>query len=69
VGKLRGEAFGAYEERDWAACERKLDEAKRLDPLGELSPGVVTMRAAIRDARAAEKRTTEAGPEGEPPPR
>ncbi|MGO9834865.1 MAG: hypothetical protein ACLP1X_11660 [Polyangiaceae bacterium] len=46
---LRQEAFGACGDRLWAKCERKLDEAKQLDPAGENDLQVQGARNAVKD--------------------
>jgi hypothetical protein len=43
----RAEARKACDRTDWATCGGKLDEAEKLDPAGETSPGVQEMRKAI----------------------
>jgi hypothetical protein len=51
--ELRTEAGRACAAKQWATCEAKLDEAKRLDPGGEADPDVVRARAAIAAVVAA----------------
>jgi len=50
ASKLRDQAFAACDRAEWEPCRSKLDEAKRLDPPGEQSPGVVLARRAVEDA-------------------
>jgi hypothetical protein len=45
-------ALGACDKRDFAACERGLDDAKTIDPAGESDARVVAARRAIREWRA-----------------
>jgi len=47
AAKLRDEAVQACEEGFWASCERKLDEAQRLDPAGEAEARVLAARHAV----------------------
>jgi hypothetical protein len=59
--KERAEAFAACERKDYAACERSLDEAKDDDPAGEDD-------ARVKDARAAIARWRESHPPEAPKP-
>jgi DNA-directed RNA polymerase specialized sigma24 family protein len=47
----RSRAAGECHDRDFAACERDLDEARAIDPRGDRSPEVRAMRDAIEQAR------------------
>jgi hypothetical protein len=38
AARMREEAFMACRKRRWEECERRLDEAKRLDPAGDADP-------------------------------
>ena len=49
---LRTEAFAKCRDRDWDACEAKLDAAMQLDPDAERTPEVLAARRAISEARA-----------------
>ena len=48
---LRREALSACAERDYAACESRLDRAKEIDPAGEEAVQVRDARAKIREAK------------------
>jgi hypothetical protein len=47
---LRDEALGFCAQGAWKRCAEKLDEAKRLDPSGELEERVVKARGKIAEA-------------------
>ena len=47
AAKLRDDARAACEQKEWAVCLTKLDEAKRYDPAGETSAPVKDMRRTI----------------------
>jgi len=49
AARLRDEAFGACGGGLWALCERKLDEARQLDPGGESDLRVQGARKAVHD--------------------
>jgi hypothetical protein len=59
--ELRADAFAACDRKDYAACERTLDEAKQDDPAGEDD-------ARVKDARAAIARWRESHPPEAPKP-
>jgi hypothetical protein len=46
---LRDDAFGACADSLWALCDRKLDEAQKLDPGGESDARVQAARKAAYD--------------------
>jgi hypothetical protein len=46
--ELRLEALRACDQRDWKACEQKLDDARRLDPAGETDPAVMELRDRVQ---------------------
>ena len=48
--QLRAEGVGACEQALFAACEERLDEAKRLDPEGENDPVAQRARKSVREA-------------------
>ena len=50
--ELRKQAFQACVQDAWAACERALDEASRLDPRGESDAMVQAARADVKAAAA-----------------
>lgn len=50
IATLRNEARAACDAKDWKACASKLDDAKALDPAGEIDPRVQGMRDAIAAA-------------------
>ncbi len=47
ASKLRDEAVLACEFQEYAACSKKLDEAKALDPAGESEPRVIEARKVL----------------------
>jgi hypothetical protein len=56
ASKLREDAYSSCERWRWAECERRLDEAKQLDPAGESDLRVQGARQAVdkglgRDSR------------------
>jgi hypothetical protein len=51
AAKLRDEGLAACSSQLWEACEKRLDDAKQLDPEGEKDPRVVEARKAIVRAR------------------
>jgi hypothetical protein len=50
ASKLRDQAFAACDRAEWERCRAKLDEARSLDPPGELSPRVLLARRAVKSA-------------------
>jgi RNA polymerase sigma factor (sigma-70 family) len=50
AAELRGEAFQACAQDDWALCAGALDDASRLDPSGESDPLVQAARADVNAA-------------------
>jgi hypothetical protein len=60
--KLRYEAYDLCDSTFWAACEKKLDEAKNLDPAGESGLGVQAARQAV-----SEGLMRDGGPDMKPP--
>jgi DNA-directed RNA polymerase specialized sigma24 family protein len=55
---LRQRAEVSCRDRNWAACESNLDEAKTLDPDGERSERVVQLREMLERAVVAPRPTT-----------
>jgi hypothetical protein len=51
AAKLRDEGLAACSSQLWETCEKRLDDAKTLDPEGEKEPPVVEARKAIARAR------------------
>jgi hypothetical protein len=51
AAKLRDEGLAACSRQLWEACEKRLDDAKQLDPDGEKEPRIVEARKAIARAR------------------
>jgi hypothetical protein len=49
----RLDAFDDCAAHRWDACEKKLNEAKKIEPSGERDPRVVAARAAIAEGRRA----------------
>ena len=49
AAKLREEAFEACGRGRWAECEQKLDEAKALDPDGDVDPDVRNARRLVEN--------------------
>jgi hypothetical protein len=47
AAKLREDAYTACGAWLWAACERKLDAAKKLDPAGDSDPRVQEARRSV----------------------
>jgi hypothetical protein len=50
---LRAEAIGDCNDQFWAACEDRLDRARKLDPAGETSPDVQAARKSLGEAKRA----------------
>jgi hypothetical protein len=59
---LRAEAIGDCNDQFWAACEDRLDRARKLDPAGESSPDVQAARKSLGEA----KRTPAMPSDGKP---
>jgi hypothetical protein len=55
ANELRKQALAACERKAYDACEKGLDEAKKLDPAGEDQPRVGKARALIDDVRIHEE--------------
>ena len=50
AARLRRDALGMCEQGFWDLCERKLNEARKLDPAGESQPQVQAARQSIDEA-------------------
>ena len=51
AANLRDEGLAACRSQVWDTCEKRLDDAKQLDPDGENDPRVVEARKAVARAR------------------
>ncbi len=62
--EARRRAFEACDRQEWQPCLEGLDEAKRLDPAGDATNDVETMRAKVKEAIEKPQVTDPSIPEG-----